>query len=74
MEFIAITVEISRPDRIHFSARIKSTDQKTDGTIVEIKEKYKEPFMTLANHLYRYFPFPMEGGRKKRDELQGEAS
>lgn len=65
MEFIEVRVEVSKPDRIHFSSQIKSTDQTQHGKEVETKEKYKEPFLVLANHLFQYFPFPMDGGVKK---------
>lgn len=71
MEFISVTVEVSRPDRIDFKSVIKSTDEKTNGREVETIDRYKAPFFKLAHHLFNYFPFPMEGGRK---ETKKEAS
>lgn len=68
MEFVEINVQVSRPNRITFSSRIKSEDKVQDGKEVETKDKYKEPFLTLTQHLFNYFPFPMEGGRKMKTE------
>jgi hypothetical protein len=68
MEFIEVRVEISKPDRIQFFSKIVSTDPAFNGKEVETKEKYKEPFNQLALYLHTYFPFPMEGGRKKKNE------
>lgn len=62
MEFIAVRVEVSRPDRIHFASVIKSQDQTTHGQKVETKEKYEAPFWKLCSHITQYFPFPMNGG------------
>lgn len=66
MEFIQIRVEVSKPDRIHFTASISckgaaGEHEKSErhGTEVEMKEKYKEPFLKLASFLKAYFPFPM---------------
>ena len=59
MEFIKVTVEIARPDRIHFEARIDSygtADPKDHGKEMPIIEAYRKPFYLLANHLYSYFP------------------
>jgi hypothetical protein len=78
MEFIEVRVEVSRPDRIQFTSKIKSTDEKQHGKEVETIEKYKEPFYKLANHLYRYFPYTMDGGRINghtgQDELEASAA
>jgi hypothetical protein len=57
MEFIYVTVEVSRPDRIHYISRIESTDPKENGKEVETKDQYKAPFMKLAHHLFEYFPW-----------------
>lgn len=62
MEFIEVRVEVARPDRIQFLARIKSTDKAQDGKDVEVTERYKAPFMKLAHQLYQYYPFPRKGG------------
>jgi hypothetical protein len=60
MEFIQVRVEISKPDRITFYSTIDSTTApELHGQEVETKEKYKQPFHQLAQHLFRYFPFPM---------------
>jgi hypothetical protein len=72
MEFIEVRVEVSKPDRIHFSSKIVSTDPKFNGKEVETTDKYKAPFNALAAHLFNYFPFPMEGGRKKKNESTQE--
>jgi hypothetical protein len=66
MEFIEVRVQVARPDQISFKSTISSTTApERHGEEVETKDKYKEPFMTLAHHLFSYFPFPMGGGRKK---------
>jgi hypothetical protein len=69
MEFIEVRVEVSKPDRIHFVSKIVSTDEDTNGKEVETTERYQAPFNQLALNLFTYFPFPMEGGRKKKNEL-----
>jgi hypothetical protein len=66
MEFIEVRVEVAKPGRISFTSTISSTSApERHGEEVETKEKYKEPFMKLATYLFYYFPFPMDGGRKK---------
>lgn len=58
MEFIHIRVEISKPDRINFIATIESdTAPERNGEIVKVEDKYKAPFIQLAQHLFRYFPY-----------------
>ncbi len=60
MEFIKVRVEISKPDRIEFSAAIESihtSDPKRHGEILEVKQRFKEPFEKLALHLFHYFPY-----------------
>lgn len=58
MEFIAIRVEVARPDRISFLATIDSTTApELHGQPILVKERYKEPFYQLVQHLYRYFPY-----------------
>jgi hypothetical protein len=57
MEFILVRVEIARPDRITYLAKIDSvTAPERHGESVEVKPKYKEPFQKLALQLFRYFP------------------
>jgi hypothetical protein len=56
MEFVYVTVEVSRPDRIDYISRIESTDPKENGKELETKDQYKAPFERLANHLFHYFP------------------
>lgn len=63
MEFIEMRVEISKPDRIRFFSQIDSTTAPDlHGKLVETKEKYKEPFNQLSQHLYRYFPYYKKAG------------
>lgn len=68
MEFILVKVEVSLPDRIQYKATIdsiKTSDPKRHGEEVTIKDAYKQPFLTLAWHLFRYFPIP-----RKSEELE----
>jgi hypothetical protein len=78
MEFIRVTVEISKPDKILFRSNVVrevrhpaldhyvwATEREVLGEEVETKDRYKAPFNQLALYLFKYFPFPMEGGRKK---------
>lgn len=63
MEFIEVTVEVSRPNRIEFISHISSSDEKTNGKLVETKHKFEQPFWILAGHLFTYFPFARDGGK-----------
>lgn len=59
MEFIKVRVEVSRPDRIEYTATIESKnteDKARHGEVLVVKEEYKAPFQKLADHLYNYFP------------------
>ncbi len=57
MEFIDVRVEVSRPERIEYSATINSTTApERHGETVKVKEIYKDPFIVLSRHLFRYFP------------------
>ncbi len=63
MEFVAVRVEVSKPDRIEFLATIdsiKTSDPKRHGEVVSVTDKYKAPFNLLAGHLFRYFPLYRE--------------
>lgn len=66
MEFILVRVEVAKPDRVDFIAKIRSNtpakgeppDGKCrDGETVNCLPVYKEPFYALARHLCRYFPY-----------------
>lgn len=66
MEFIAVRVEISQPDRMDFIAKIRSNTPAKgeppggkcrDGEVVECLPAYRAPFMELAHNLHRYFPY-----------------
>jgi len=60
MEFIKVRVEISKPDRIHYIAKVDSqgsADPIRHGEEVPVLDKYKEPFEKLSEHLFRYFPY-----------------
>lgn len=75
MEFIQVTVEISKPETIAFSSKIKSEDPNFDGKKVPTIEKYKRPFFKLATQLVQYFPFPpfTSGAKKNVSKTEGEA-
>ncbi len=62
MEFVRITVSVRKSDRIEFVARVESTDLEHHGKTVEVKDKYKEPFMRLATYLHDYFPITVDRG------------
>lgn len=65
MEFIRVRVEISRPDRIAFRAWIESTTApERNGERVDVRQKYKEPFLRLGPHIWRYFPIHSKDIRK----------
>ncbi len=69
MEFIAVRVELAKPDRIEYIAKITSTSApERHGEAVEVKDKYKAPFDTLAQNLYRYFPFYTKHKVQKSNE------
>lgn len=60
MEFVKVRVEVSKPDRIQFIAKIDSegsVDHARHGEEVEALPMYREPFYRLATHLFRYFPY-----------------
>jgi hypothetical protein len=67
MEFVEVRVEVSRPERIEYIARIKSLDISTDGKEVPIVDKYKAPFERFSLALYNYFPFPMPRRERGND-------
>ena len=66
MEFIAIRVEFSQPDRMDFIATIRSNTPALgeppgghcrNGEVVPATAPYREPGLTLLHHLHRYFPY-----------------
>ena len=60
MEFVRVRVEISKPDRIEFSATIEARDPANGlrhGESIPMKESYRRPFERVAWHLFQYFPF-----------------
>ncbi len=58
MEFIEVTVEVSRPDTIRYLAKIicEHKSESTHNKEVEIKEYYKAPFLKILKLFYFYFP------------------
>lgn len=67
MEFVRIRVEVSRPDRIEFTARVESkhtADPKDHGNLIPMTDKFREPFVVLAQSLYHYFPLIRDIGVK----------
>lgn len=68
MEFIKVRVEIAKPDRIEYVAKIdckgakgQHTNAERHGQEVPMKDKYKEPFEKLSGYLRSYFPFYRNG-------------
>ena len=61
MEFIEVRVEISRPNRMEWISRISSQEGCPE---TETKDKYKDPFLRLAAHLYLYFPLTRDPKKK----------
>lgn len=60
MEFLKVTVEVSKPDRIHFTVAVDSKgtqDPVNHGMVVESKPEYEEPFHRLSLYLFDYFPY-----------------
>lgn len=76
MEFVHVRVEVAKPSRISFQTTIESTTApERHGEVIETKPKYREPFETLAYHLYQYFPFYLradEPSRFKRTQNESE--
>jgi hypothetical protein len=66
MEFVSVTVEISRAERIEFESRIDSTTApERHGELVETKPEYKEPFDRLSKNLYKYFAHYVSPEKRK---------
>lgn len=77
MEFIAIRVEFSKPDRMDFVATVRSnTPAKGEpegghcrnGEIIPTTAAYREPGLALLHNLHRYFPYvrPKMGAARQR--------
>lgn len=73
MEFIQVRVEVARPDQIRFVSTIESTTAPLrNGEVVETKDKYKEPFNQLSQHLHQYFPYFKKPEQRVDAKLRGE--
>lgn len=62
MDFIEVSVLVSKKNGFKFTSTVKAINKETEAKQIETKDAYKEPFLVLSNHLFRYFPFARTSG------------